>query len=107
VEFREERALGVEGLVLERVVRDDGVDDDRFAVGGAADGVGAEDHRGLLGAQPDAGERPEVVVVERRGDHLDTGPVLGNRRRFDLTHREGRERVVGVHCAGVSGEHRG
>ena len=68
VALGEQRPLRVEGLVAgPRRVADHGVDDDLVAVLVEAGGVAAEDHRQRLLAQPDAAQRQQVVVVERRG----------------------------------------
>ena len=52
------------------------VDDDLVAVRVDPGRVAAEDHRQLVGRQPDPAQRPQVVVVERTGPHLDDGPAV-------------------------------
>src|SRR4051794_273334 len=67
--------------------------------------VTAQDHRQLLGLDPDAPQRPQVVVVEAPGLHRNTGPSL---RRFGvraLTDHEALQRLVGVDRLGVDGSH--
>ena len=65
VELRQERPSRVEGLVAgPALTGDHRVDDDLVAVAVDAGAVAAEDHRQPVGGQPDALQRPDVVVVQ-------------------------------------------
>ena len=85
----------------------DRVDDHLGAVLVHAGRVAAEDHRQPVLRQPDAAQRPQVVVVERRVARTVTvvhpSPASGSGR--SPTSRAD-ERVVGVGAGGVGGEHR-
>ncbi len=84
---------------------DDRVDHDLVAVLVEAGGVAAEDHRQGLLAEPDAAQRPQVVVVERGGldgDGRPAGPYLG---LGALPQLESVQRLVTVDACGIGGEH--
>jgi hypothetical protein len=75
--LRQQRAPGIERLVAAPpVARDHRVHDHLVAVGVDAGRVAAEDHRQRLLGQPDAAQRPQVVVVERRRAHVDRRPAV-------------------------------
>ncbi len=68
--------------------------------------VAPEDHRQRLAAQPDAAQRPQVMVVERRGAHLDDREA-GRRLGFGLVpDLEPPQRILAIDVYGESGEHR-
>ena len=66
-----------------RVV-DHRVDDHLTAVVGDARRVAAQDHRQPIGSQPDAPQRPDVVVIQRGRPNVDRYPVGGYVRGPDL-----------------------
>ena len=87
VALRQDRAPRVQRLVAAPSrVRDHRVDDDLVAVLVEPGGVAAEDHRQRILAKPDAPQRPQVVVIQRRGADLDRRPALGDRRLRPLAH---------------------
>ena len=95
VQLGQEGASGVERLVATARVRfaDHRVDDHLGAVVEHPCAVAAQDHRQPIGAQTDALERPEVVVVERGGADMDADPavaVVGFRLVADRQPRQGR-----------------
>jgi hypothetical protein len=79
--------------------------DDRIAVGIGTGGVAAEDHRQRVGGQPDAAQRPEVVVVEGGGGHVDHDPPVRYVRLGALADGEGREGFVRIDPFCVGSEH--
>ena len=106
VALGEQRPAGVVGLVTgPRRVTDDAVHDDLVAVLVDAGRVAAEDHRQRLLAQPDAAQRPEVVVVEAGGPHRHRGPAVRGLGSGALPHHQAAQRVVGGEGLGVDGEH--
>ena len=78
---------------------------DLGAVVEPARAVAAEDHRELLGLDPDPAQRPEVVQVEAGGLDVDGDEAVGHLRLGALADDEGVERGVGVRLGGVDGEH--
>ena len=90
-------ALGQQGAGLAGLL-DDPVDDDLAAVGGDPGGVRAEDHRQLLGAQADAPQRPEVVVVEGGGADVDPHPALRDLGLELTDHQPGQRVVSALRC---------
>jgi len=64
------------------------------AVGRDAGRVGSEDDGKFVFGYPDPAERPHVVVVERRGAHVDRLPAVGRRRLGDVANLQTRERLV-------------
>ena len=81
------------------------MDDDLIAVLVDPCGVAAEDHRQSLLRQPDAAQRPQIVVVERGRLHGDRGPALRRLRVGTFRRLQSRDRVVLVDAGGVDGEH--
>ena len=82
------------------------MDHDVVAVLVDARGVAAEDHRQPLLAQPDAAQRPQLVVVQRGGLDRDDRPSLGRDRIGPLTDHQPAQRIAGVDAGGEDGEHR-
>jgi len=103
----EERALRVKGLVAPPgIVGDDGMDDDLVAFLVDAGGIAAEDHREAISAQPDAAQRPEVVMVQRRRPYAHRRPARGRLGFRSLADVQAAKGIVGVDIGGVDGEHR-
>jgi hypothetical protein len=71
------------------------VHDDLVAVLVEPGGVAAENHWQRVRPQPDAPQRPQIVVIQRRGADLDGRPPVGNRRLGPLAHLETRQRLTG------------
>src|SRR6185437_16932013 len=84
--LREQGTLWVQGLVAVAPVRrgDNGVDHHRIAEGVVSRGVAAEDARQVLWRVADAAKRPQVVHVQRRGNHADEGPSWPGRGGGDI-----------------------
>ena len=108
VALGQQRALRVERLVGAPVgVADHRVDDDLVAVLVEPGGVAAEDHRQPVLGEPDAAQRPQVVVVQRRGLDGHDGPPVGHLGLGALPDPQPAQRVVGVDLLGEHGQHCG
>ena len=83
------------------------MDDDLIAVLVDPSGVAAEDHRQSVLRQPDAAQRPQIVVVERGRLHGDRGPARRRLRVGTFRQLQPRDWVVLVDARGVDGEHGG
>jgi hypothetical protein len=107
VELGQQAALRVECLVAVPGgrVADHGVDDDLGAVVQHAGRVAPERHRQPAGVEPDAAQRPQVVVVQRRRPDVHPHPALGRVGFRDLVDGEARERVLRRLGDALDGEH--
>jgi hypothetical protein len=106
VPFGEQGAPRVEGLVAGPARGDDdGMQHDLAAVLEHAGAVAAEDHRELVGLDPDPAQRPQVVHVQARGPHGHGHPAVLHLGRRPLTHAKRGERAVRVGLCGIHGEH--
>ncbi|MEU7635741.1 hypothetical protein AB0C11_06565 [Streptomyces sp. NPDC039016] len=79
--------------------------DDLVAVLVDAGGVAAEDHRERLLGDPDAAQRPQVVVVEGGGLDVDGGPAGAGDGGRALPQFEAVQRLVAVDAGGVGSKH--
>jgi len=107
VAFGQQRPAGIKGLVAAaRVgIPDHRVHDDLVTVGVDPGRVAAEDHRQPVGGQPDAAQRPHVVMVERGrldGDRGPAGRRLGIR---PLPRLKTAQRVLCIDTRGIDGKH--
>jgi hypothetical protein len=81
------------------------VDDDLAAVRIDSGRVAPEDHRQLVLTQPDASQRPQVVVVERRGLDRDGDPAVRRSGLRPVADLQAGQRVVAGDAGGVGGKH--
>ena len=106
--FREDVEMRPENLVLPEPRRTEhGVDDDLTPVGRDTRGIAPEHDRKVVLRDTDTPERPDIVVIQGGGAHLDHLPAGRRLRLGDLSQLEPVERGLGTDSGTDGCEHLG